>query len=311
MPQYTINNILAVSTSWASSAADDGAKLLQRLADLPIQGIELEYRMSGRIFAQLKSFLPNTHLKVFSIHNFFPAPPEKSGLKCGGDMLLLSDTDRQHREDAVKWTIHTLEHADELEAARVVLHCGYTKMQHESDILFDFYKSGQIASEKAQAFLAAKLAELGHRKPPHLDALRFSLDRLIPVAEKYGITLGLENRYHYHELPGPEDFATLFRDFHGAPLGYWHDCGHAHALECLGLIEPGMLLDRYAYALAGIHLHDAGGLGDHLPPGHGEVDFKRLAPFIKPDTPLVLELKPGTPDNDLKEGARHIIASLG
>jgi len=43
------------------------------------------------------------------------------------------------------------------------------------------------------------------------------------------VLLGLENRYHDHELPGPDDFKVIFDKFKGAPVGYWHDTGHAHA----------------------------------------------------------------------------------
>jgi sugar phosphate isomerase/epimerase len=58
--------------------------------------------------------------------------------------------------------------------------------------------------------------------------------------------------------------------------------------------------------LIGIHLHDAIGLDDHIPPGSGEIDFKALKPFLKTDTIKVIELKPGIPESKASEGVRFI-----
>ena len=116
----------------------------------------------------------------------------------------------------------------------------------------------------------------------------------------------METRYHYHELPGPEDFEGLLAEFDGAPLGYWHDTGHAFVSTQLELTAGSGLLERLAGRLAGLHLHDARGLEDHLPPGTGQIDFKALAPHLAADIPAVLELRPGTPQDAVREGLAHL-----
>ena len=55
--------------------------------------------------------------------------------------------------------------------------------------------------------------------------------------------------------------------------GYWHDTGHVPANEVSGPIAGNALLRKYADWFIGIHLHDAIGLDDHIPPGAGEIDF--------------------------------------
>ncbi|MGD9012866.1 MAG: TIM barrel protein, partial [Desulfobacterales bacterium] len=120
----------------------------------------------------------------------------------------------------------------------------------------------------------------------------------------------LENRYHYHELPGFDDFEIIFDKFRGAPIGYWHDTGHAHANEALGLIPKNALLKNYAEPLIGVHLHDAVGLDDHLPPGTGEIDFTALKPFLKAETAKVMEIKPGIPPSKVSKAIRFIHESL-
>jgi len=118
--------------------------------------------------------------------------------------------------------------------------------------------------------------------------------------------LGLENRAHYHELPGRDDFEPLLAEFSGGPLGYWHDTGHAHLAERLTIMRPGFLLEKYADHLVGVHLHDAAGLEDHLPPGIGEIDFGALKPHIKPGIPVVIELKPGTRPDDIPQALAFV-----
>jgi len=172
--------------------------------------------------------------------------------------------------------------------------------------LRDYFNTGRIDSEEAQSFLNRKLEERDRIKPKYMDSLLFSIDRLIPIAEKQNIILGVENRYHYHELPGPDDFEILFSEFKGELLGYWHDTGHAHANEKLGIIPGGEMLQRYSDHLVGIHLHDAIGLDDHLAPGKGEIDFGVLRPFLEKDRPAVVELKPGTPDSEVSDGLRFV-----
>ena len=298
--------MIALSTSWKSKDCRDGDALVQAVVDAGFGGIELEYRIQAPVFQQMLPALERSNLKVVSIHNYFPIPPIVSHSKGGGDLFLLSHPDKEERLEAIKWSTKTIEHANNLEAIAVVLHCGRVEMTHEMEKLRDYFNTGRIDSEEAQSFLNRKLEERDRIKPKYMDSLLFSIDRLIPIAEKQNIILGVENRYHYHELPGPDDFEILFSEFKGELLGYWHDTGHAHANEKLGIIPAGEMLQRYSDHLVGIHLHDAIGLDDHLAPGKGEIDFGVLRPFLEKDRPAVVELKPGTPDSEVSDGLRFV-----
>jgi hypothetical protein len=77
------------------------------------------------------------------------------------------------------------------------------------DVLYQYHNSNRLDSKEAQIFVHHKLKALDSRKPRYIEKLLASLDRLIPVAEKQNVLLGLENRYHYHELPGFDDFSVL------------------------------------------------------------------------------------------------------
>lgn len=298
--------MLALSTSWKSKELINGEILVQALEGFDVSGTELDYRIKEAVFRQMKKPLKRSDLRVVSIHNYFPIPAVIPHSKGGGDLFLLSHPDREERQRAIQWTIKTIEHANDLEAKAVILHCGYVEMNTETDVLYDYWETDRIHSEEAQAFIRQKLKERDLLKTKHLDSLLFSIDRLIRVAEKQNITIGIENRYHYYELPGFDDFEVLFAEFEGGPVGYWHDTGHAFANEVLTIIPSGALLKTYSDKLIGVHLHDAIGLDDHLAPGTGKIDFKSIKPFLKNDTLLVVELKPGTPDSAVSQGVQFI-----
>ena len=302
--------MIALSTSFAAGRFTDGTHLMATLESFKITGIELEYRILEPVFHQIRPLLRQSRLSVVSLHNFFPVPNIIKSGKGSGDLFYLSHPDKEERLNAIKWTMRTIEHANDLEARAVVLHCGLVNI--ESDVettigqLQTAFHSDRIDTDETRNLILKAKEYRDRHKTKYLDSLLFSLDRLIDSAERYDVILGLENRYHYHELPGPDDFSFLFNKFDGAPIGYWHDTGHAHANEILGMVEPESLLTQNLDRLVGIHLHDAIGITDHLPPGTGDIDFSKILPKIKPDTIKVIELKPGTPDKDITTGIKHV-----
>jgi sugar phosphate isomerase/epimerase len=302
--------MLALSTSWQSGGSVTAEGMFAALKNLEISGIELSYRISEDLYHEMKNPLKYSGLKVVSVHNYFPIPFARSDSKGSGDLFLLSSPQKEERQNAIRFTTRSIEHAGEVGAAAVILHCGFVEMNHEMQMLYQYFISNRIDSEEAQIFLHNKLKERNTRKPKHMDSVLSSLDRLVSVAEKQGVLLGLENRYHYHELPGLDDFRLVFDAFQGAPIGYWHDTGHAHANETLAFIGRNTLLQNYADKLIGVHLHDAIGLDDHVPPGSGEIDFTALKPFLKTDTIKVIELKPGIPVSEVSEGIRFVREKL-
>jgi len=294
--------MLSISTSFRDPAETDPVRFVAYLEQLGVPGVELEYRLTDRFFAGMRAPLQKSGLEVTSIHNYFPFPTRFEKLKPGGDLFLLSAEDKEERQRAVIWTARTIEMANDLEAGVVVLHCGKVMMTAEIRKLQRLFDERSITTPEAQTFIGEKLRELQACKPTFLDSLFFSLDRLMPAADKQGVILALENRAHYHELPGYDDLERLLAEFEGGPVGYWHDTGHAHLAEKLTLVPPGYLLEKYANHLAGIHFHDAIGRNDHLPPGTGEIDFAAIKTHLKPNIPLVLEFKPGTPEADIRKG---------
>ena len=118
-------------------------------------------------------------------------------------------------------------------------------------------------------------------------ALKHSLDELMPVLEKYGVRIAVEN------MPSDtfEEIAALMREYPPERLGITYDSGHGNIAEGRGLdlLEP--LKDR----LQALHLNDNDGSGDqHQPPFMGTVDWERMAKIIAEssytDRPMSFEI---------------------
>ncbi len=300
----------ALSTSYIDTHTTSGEYIIKRLAALGVSEIELSYKIDEKLFLDIRQAFSRSSLKVCSVHNFFPIPPTAPNGKGGGDIFLLSHPDAEQRRIAVQWTKRSIEQAGALGAKALVMHCGRVDINPEHDRLYTAFRNGHCRAPEGKNLIRRKQRELEAVKSAYLDSVLRSLEDLIPTAEVNNITLGLENRYHYHELPGPDDFELIFEKFTGAPIGYWHDTGHAHALEALGLYPAGELIKTYHQKMVGMHIHDARGLDDHLPPGAGEIDFKNIAAWIGDDVLRVIELKPGTPDSAVASGIHYLRENL-
>jgi len=125
---------------------------------------------------------------------------------------------------------------------------------------------------------------------PYLAQARRSLEELAEYAASRGVTLALENRYHYHEIPTLEEALELLAPYPPKVVGYWHDVGHAEVLSRLGLIRREGWLEALGSRVLGSHLHDVAGLGDHRAPGRGSVDWRYIAAGLPSEALRVLEV---------------------
>lgn len=294
--------MVAVSTGWKSGKAESGDEIIGPVLNARIEAIELEYRVTEKIFKEMLPALKRGKPCVVSVHNYCPIPPDLGRHQASGDVFSLSSLQKEERELAVKYTLRTLETAHEVGAKAVVLHMGTTDMDDGFVRLKEELEERESDDAFDEAYIQSLLEIRERAGKRHLDAALFSLDRLWRPAERFGIALAIENRYHLREIPNAEELAVLFNRFEGGNVGYWHDVGHASVQENLYGIGHEHLLSRFSANLIGIHLHDAKGTVDHLVPGHGTVDFKMVREFLRPDTILVIEPGPDVTRDDLVSG---------
>jgi len=130
----------------------------------------------------------------------------------------------------------------------------------------------------------------------HREAACRSLDEILPLAEKLGLTICLENlqRIGSHV----DDLLGYFAKFPSKNLGACFDSGHANIMEngmkhpkCSGTAsfdELGVpvqweknVLDRLLPYVVNCHLHDNDASADqHMLPGRGSIDWKTLVPKL-------------------------------
>ena len=301
--------MLGISTCWWHNKADRVDHILDEILQLGLEGAELEYRITHSMYQEMKPRLKRT-LPVLSVHNVFPIP-EGLGPDAGsGDLFLLSSTDSQERSRAVKYAIRTIEHAHDLEAQAVVLHLGRVDMPNAAQEFSRLYNRDKVHEKEALTFMDAQRSTRQATGRKTLDVVLLGLEKLNNEAEKKRVFLGIENRYHFHEIPNFEEIGLILKTFQGGHIRYWHDVGHARVQENLGIIGHNDLLNAYSEEMIGIHLHDVRGLKYHLAPGQCEIDYQAIKPFLKPSTIKILELNAYTVQwEDLSEGIRLIQTS--
>ena len=283
--------MIGLSTAWLTEREDITSRdVVDEIVELGFKGMELEYRVTETMYREMRPLILKGKLKVMSIHNFFPLPDNLPLSRASGDRFLLSSPEKEERGLAIRMTIHTIECAQDLGAAAVVLHLGKVDMEPENERLYDLFNRQRLDCTEAHLFLEGKLKERRKKRGSYLESIFFSLDRLNREAQKRGILLGVENRYYYHEIPDFEEIGLILDRFSGGSIRYWHDMGHAHVLERLGIIEPGSLLRSYAPFNAGIHIHDAIGTDDHRAPGAGEIDFVGIMDWLLSAPIKILEV---------------------
>jgi len=289
---------LALSTCWASEGAQSADWLLERLAATGLSSLELEYRLATPVLNQLRPELRPRGFSVTSVHNYCPLPPEFPPEKASGDLFNLAAGDKEERLLAVSHTMRSLELASDLEAKAVILHLGWVEGIKDLEVTKEAARQKELTPK-----LAAHLKARREKAPRSLDAVSFSLDRLLPRAQSLGVCLGLENRFHACQVPDIGECALLLERFAGAPVGPWFDVGHAHVQGLAGLASVEDWLARFGERLLGCHLQDAIGIGDHLPPGAGGLDWTELSKALWAVPIKVMEIHPGPGPEEIKQAA--------
>jgi sugar phosphate isomerase/epimerase len=218
-----------------------------------------------------------------------------------GDLFNLASSDKETRQRAVALTTSCLELASDLEVERLVMHLGWVEGLEDKQVIKQAAQDGLITKE-----LSRLLEFRTQLAPVFLDAVSFSLEKLLKRAEPLGVVLGIENRFHPHEIPDLEETELLLNRFKGAALGHWHDLGHALVQQAAGLPGPEEWLNAFGKNLSGCHLHDTRAEKDHLCPGRGNAPWPELLPLLIESPCFVLEVHPGPEPEEIKESAQMI-----
>ncbi|HYC70123.1 MAG TPA: TIM barrel protein [Opitutaceae bacterium] len=304
--------LVALSTCWCSHRHADGYEMLREMAALGFEWVELSHGIRITLVPGILRAVEEGIVKVASCHNFCPLPTGVS--RAAPNLYMPSARDSREREQWLRHTRRTLDFAQQVRARRVVLHLGSVEF-------FWFSPARKVAAyveahpdlkaeddARYQKLLGKSLAKLRERMTPYWANTRQGMAELLPYAEQRGVTLGVENREAFEELPLDADHPALLAELNrpGA-VAYWHDTGHAHIKESMGLLRHREHLAANAPNLLGFHLHDVSADGhDHQPIGSGTIDFEMVSGFWRPEHALVIELSPRLTVDEVRASKRRV-----
>jgi sugar phosphate isomerase/epimerase len=301
---------LALSTMFAQQQRfEDGATFARFAAEAGYDGIEISHSTREE---KLRQILDSHTLPVTSVHQ--PAPWARHHDGRGNSHINLASTDGDERRAALDYATASIEWAGRIGAKRIVVHLGQVSdvpEQFEEELeMRRMFDSGNVVSDRFAELRGTAIDRRKAEAEPYVEAARRSLLELVRAAEPHGIAIGLENRYHYHEIPQPNEYELLLDGFVGEQAGYWHDVGHAEVLHRLGFIDRHAWLDRLSSRAIGAHLHDVSGIGDHRAPGDGDVDWGYITRGLGHVPSFTLEINQHQSDERVR-GAIGFLEGVG
>jgi len=273
--------------------------MLQEMAGLGFTHVELSHGIRVTLAPGILRAVEAGIIKVGSTHNFCPLP---AGILHAAPNLF--EPSAQQAGEVAQWvrqTRRSIEFAALVQAKVLVCHLGRVRYfwlnptRSVRRYLAEHRDAGRRPDDLEFAALRDKcLVKVRRKMPPFMDRMRTSVAAVLDFAREKGLRLGFENREKIDELPLDADMADLLEGFGpDAPVGYWHDTGHADIKEGMGLLNHREHLERLAPRLLGFHLHDVSANGhDHQPVGGGHIDFQMISRFWRPEHRLTVELSP-------------------
>jgi sugar phosphate isomerase/epimerase len=301
---------------WMQNRHQSLAEFFDAAREIGFEKFELNHFVSQALVEEAD--LPQN--AIHAVHAPCPVRPAERRAQ-------VSSLDKDERIQAVEDTRASIELAQQVGAGSIVLHPGRVLVNPELERrLRGLYNQGQKHSRAYHDLKQEMVEERARLAEAHLDATRWSLERLAAFADAAGVRIGLENRFHYGEIPLPDELDLLLNDFFG-PVGYWMDTGHAYVQEELGFVNHLEWVNGFGTQLVGIHLHDVRSvaqpemgeeepqdgndennseLKDHVIPGSGIINFEELLPLAKNGVLLTCEFDWYFPPEEIQTGVTKL-----
>jgi sugar phosphate isomerase/epimerase len=286
--------IHSLSTMWSQGRFprdghehDHMPSFAEKAAELGFGHIEINYVIPP---AGVEALLASNHVAVSSVH--LPCPRVTAPDGRMSDALNLAADDAEERRLAVSYAFAAVDIARRADAKLIVVHLGGVGSaifpeERELRKLFDEgVRDGEHVEELRRK--AAEQRREGHGR--YYPNAQQSLAEIAEYASKFGVAIGLENRYHFHEFPNTDEMHELVAAYPADVAGFWLDVGHAEVLERLGLADGKRWLNELAGRCIGTHVHDVDGLADHRAPGHGTADWDHFSEKLPPQIPRIFEI---------------------
>ena len=284
--------------------------MLREIRDLGFEYAELSHGVRISLLPGILAAVDAGEIKISSLHNFCPLPLGVD--RAAPNIFKFTADDPRERQNALKHSLKTIETAARVKAPLVVLHLGCLDMKDYTDRMIDLVGEGKKGTPKYEKLCQEVIEKREAKKEKQTKYAHELLWQLVDAAKPKGIKLGIENREALEEIPFEADFPFFFKDFRDPTVVYWHDTGHAQIKENLGFIHHALHLESLSERLYGFHVHDVKFPGkDHRAPGTGMIDWKTLAPLVKPAHLKVFEFSPSLTPEEAAAGVAHLKSVWG
>lgn len=292
--------------------------MLREIAALGFQYAELSHGIRITLVPGVIKAVEEGVVKISSTHNFCPLPT--GVVQPAPNLFEPSATEHREHDQWVRHTRRSLDFAAQVKAKVLVCHLGsvgffwFNPGRAVRNYLRDHPEAGRDPANKDYpALLQKSLARLRKRMPRYWEQTKASVAGMLDYAKQKGIRLGFENREKFEELPIDADYAAFLAGLPAdAPVGYWHDTGHADIKEGMGLLRHREHLQGLQDRIIGFHLHDVSAAGqDHQSIGSGHIDFKMVSGFWRPEHLLTLEFGPRVTPDEVRASKARVEALIG
>jgi len=272
--------------------------MIAEMAGLGFSHVELSHGIRISLVPGILKAVEDGLVKVSSCHNFCPLPP--GVMHAAPNIFMPSSQDPREQDQWIRNTKRSIDFASQVGASVLVCHLGAVSFfwmnpaKRLKHYLQQHPLDPQTRDLRYEALRDKVMEKIRKRMVTHVEIIRDCLGQVFEHAKTKGVRLGFENRERVEELPLDGEFEAFFDALPpDAPVGYWHDAGHADLKEHMLLLKHREHLQTHAKRLLGFHLHDVSREGqDHQEVGSGRIDFEMLSSFWRPHHLLVLELSP-------------------
>ncbi|HEU5319198.1 MAG TPA: TIM barrel protein, partial [Methylomirabilota bacterium] len=234
--------IHSLSTMWSQGRFprdghehDHMPSFAEKAAELGFPHIEINYVIPP---AGVEALLSSNHVAVSSVHS--PCPRVKAPDGRMSDAFNVASDDEEERTLAVSFARAAVDVARRAGAQCIVVHLGGvgSAIFPEEKELRRLYDEGTRDGDHIDALRRGAASRRHGAHARYYPNARKSLAEIADYASRFGVVIGLENRYHFHEFPNTDEMHELLSEYPPEVAGFWLDVGHAEVLDRLGLL-PG------------------------------------------------------------------------
>jgi HAD superfamily hydrolase (TIGR01549 family) len=265
----------SLSTMWAIKNLPTLADFFEFARRTGFARIELNHKVTSAMLDGIDL----ERYQFSSVHE--PCPADISADELKKRDWLISSTNEENRCEGVKAIRRSIDLAHKLGARAIVIHAGQAHADALPEkALRSLLASGQRDTDAYREIQQNMIVTRAETARASFEAVRKSLQELLAYAEGTRVCLGIENRYHYNEIPSPDELEILLALAGRDRIGFHYDAGHAEALDRMGFYPHEEWLKRFSSRIIGTHLHDIIGTSDHYSPGLGGMNFSRIAAYL-------------------------------